>query len=813
VRAGSPCLAHIHNALRSARKAAVAMVVGGDAAAAAGRTTSDDEPLVSPPSHGASLVPQLPAQSLSADDEYSPVERAASASMHTSVAVSRLKEHALASVRRADQLRHEMVQRSTVELAQAQRRSARMEEIVDTMVAAQNSYLQHLQRADGGAKDGVEHSVDEVAALAELHDSSERSIAEMHEMFAVDSPTVQLDSSESRWQGDQERLRKDTVNRKRLAAKKAPVPKRAKPTADSGAASEELEKAKALAEQRGKEVARLKKALQQSRAEAARLTTELEATLEADVSKLEQVQRQVGEQRKVQADARLMKQLQTAQAMLEAEQLLHGATQVRSLVTARPVLPPPPPPLLLFTHRAALRIQTRSFLCVLCCGTMQRDAREAQLTATHQIERLRNGRSIADAEGGGGGNAAAIADSSPRDSGGAGSAAVRLSAGSDSGSASDVRQLRSELEMAHGRERRANEQVSSLEVQVNRLELELELARINGDGRADAAAASGASVTQAATAHGSVIARREQSLLESTHLRKAIVRLEAEHAAQEQAHAREMVEAGTHLEAVRAEIVSYQRRLEAASAETASVVASREELRGEIVAEKKRYESVWATVGVQRASIKKMYGEVRGVRLQAFGTECMAELREGAWLTKYADTTFKIKRIFAHIRSGRLYWGKKPGDVSGTSVDLGQVRSVQYGYTAAQHKHLEQNENLAPSRQRQVHPAWHCVTVFMKDGKAVSLAGPMHDDVPVTAAATRGGAASGGFGEGCQDMIAWCAGISAYAAQQQSGGANPFARRDFSGGASGSVVVPSQGSLLWARCRMRVDHKAQQRQT
>ena len=105
------------------------------------------------------------------------------------------------------------------------------------------------------------------------------------------------------------------------------------------------------------------------------------------------------------------------------------------------------------------------------------------------------------------------------------------------------------------------------------------------------------------------------------------------------------------------------------------------------------------------------------------------------------------------------------------------------------------------------------MTVFMKDGKAVSLAGPMHDDVPVTAAATRGGAASGGFGEGCQDMIAWCAGISAYAAQQQSGGANPFARRDFSGGASGSVVVPSQGSLLWARCRMRVDHKAQQRQT
>ena len=44
----------------------------------------------------------------------------------SSVAVSRLKEHALRSVRRADQLRHELVQRSGTELAQAQTRSSRM---------------------------------------------------------------------------------------------------------------------------------------------------------------------------------------------------------------------------------------------------------------------------------------------------------------------------------------------------------------------------------------------------------------------------------------------------------------------------------------------------------------------------------------------------------------------------------------------------------------------------------------------------------------------------------------------------------------
>lgn len=297
---------------------------------------SDDESLVSPPpdAPAVSLVPrseQLSAHK-SAGDDYSPVDVAMSASRPTSVAVSRLKEHALASVRRADQLRHELVQRSAVELAQAQGRSSRMEEIVETMVAAQNSYLQFLEHTNGSADGGAEVPTDEVAALAELHDSSERSIAEMNELYAAaDSPTLQQGSSGSRWQEHQERLRKETLSRKRLAAKKAPPgAKHSKQAAPRASDSEELQKAKSLAEQRSKEVEKLKKALRQSRTEAARLTTELEATLEADVSKLDQAHRKVGEQRKVQADARLMKQLQTAQAMLEAEQLLHGATQVRS---------------------------------------------------------------------------------------------------------------------------------------------------------------------------------------------------------------------------------------------------------------------------------------------------------------------------------------------------------------------------------------------------------------------------------------------------------------------------------------------------
>lgn len=297
---------------------------------------SDDEPLVSPPAdaEAMSLLPrsqQQPAQLLAAD-EYSPVGEAISASNPTSVAVSKLKEHALASVRRADQLRHELVQRSSTELAQAQARSSRMEEIVEHMVATQNSYLQHLQHSNDGGGDTAESPIAEVAALAELHESSERCIAEMREVFAAsDSPTAQHGSNESRWQSHQERVRKDTLHRRRLAAKKAPLPKRSRQAEPKLLDSDELQKAEALAEQRGKEVEKLKKALEQSHAEVARLTTELEATLEADVSKLEQVHKRVGEQRKVDSDTRLMKQLQTAQAMLEAEQLLHSATQVRFL--------------------------------------------------------------------------------------------------------------------------------------------------------------------------------------------------------------------------------------------------------------------------------------------------------------------------------------------------------------------------------------------------------------------------------------------------------------------------------------------------
>lgn len=696
--------------------------------------TSDDEQLISPPPDAqvVSLVPrseQLPPQ-LSAGDDYSPVDVAMSASRPTSVAVSRLKEHALASVRRADRLRHELVQRSAVELAQAQGRSARMGEIVETMVAAQNSYLQYLQRASDGADGSPEVSTDEVAALVELHDSSERSISEMHEVYAAaDSLTAQQGSSESRWQEHQERLRKDTLNRKRLAAKKAPLPKRLKVVVPKAPDPEELQKVKAVVEQQSKELEKLKKALQQSRAEAARLTTELEATLEADVSKLEQAQRKVGEHRKVQADARLMKQLQTVQAMLEAEQLLHGATQVCSLLYA----------LALFSTTLCT---TKHLIGCGASRIVQREAREAQ----QQIGRLRNGLSIADVEG-------ETTNSNRGDN---------LDAGNSS-SVGGAEQLRNDLDMANNRARRAGEQVSSLEAQVNRLELELELARIQIDGQQSGA--SGASITQAATAQGSVLARKEQSMMESSHLRKAIVRLEAEHTAQEQSHAQQMAEMSNRLAAARAEAVSFQRRVEAAGVETASVMATRDDLLSEIAAEKQRYESLRATVDVQRQSMKKMYRELGSVRLQAFATECMVKLREGAWLTKYAHTSFKVKRIFAHVFGGRLYWGTKPG-TGGSSIELTRVRSIKFGHTASQLKHLEKNARLAPNRQRAVHDPWHCVTVHMDDGKEISLAGLLNDEDGALASAratsAAGGAAATGLADGCQDMIVWCAGLSAH---------------------------------------------------
>ena len=116
----------------------------------------------------------------------------------------------------------------------------------------------------------------------------------MHEVFAAaDSPTSQPDTSESRWQGHQERVRADLTRSKRLAARKNPLPKRTKPAAAPTATADaaELEKAKSLADERGKELSRLKKALSKSQAEVVRVSTELESTLEADVSKLETVRR------------------------------------------------------------------------------------------------------------------------------------------------------------------------------------------------------------------------------------------------------------------------------------------------------------------------------------------------------------------------------------------------------------------------------------------------------------------------------------------------------------------------------------------
>ena len=94
----------------------------------------------------------------------------------------------------------------------------------------------------------------------------------------------------------------------------------------------------------------------------------------------------------------------------------------------------------------------------------------------------------------------------------------------------------------------------------------------------------------------------------------------------------------------------------------------------------------------------------------------------------------KVKRVHVHVRDGRLYWGKKPGDISGSFVELASVRAVEFGRTEAQQKHVRQNATVAPARQvskgttlkqcdhifsgltkkavqRSVHAAWHCVTV------------------------------------------------------------------------------------------------------
>jgi hypothetical protein len=65
-----------------------------------------------------------------------------------------------------------------------------------------------------------------------------------------------------------------------------------------------------------------------------------------------------------------------------------------------------------------------------------------------------------------------------------------------------------------------------------------------------------------------------------------------------------------------------------------------------------------------------------------------------------------------------------------------------------------------------VHDPWHCVTVHMDDGKEISLAGLLNDEDGALASAratsAAGGAAATGLADGCQDMIVWCAGLSAH---------------------------------------------------
>lgn len=416
---------------------------------------------------------------------------------------------------------------------------------------------------------------------------------------------------------------------------------------------------------------------------------------------------------------------------------------------------------------------------------MQREAKEAQ----EHINRLRSGLPSADVEGnitnGGGENRSATEAMNGRQ----GSATV-------SKTDTNMHQLRSELEMANGRARLAAEQVSSLEAQVNKLELELELAHIKLDGQE--VEANSTSIMQAATAHGSRMARKEQSRMETTHLRKAIANLEAEKAAQEQSHAREMADMSKRLAAARAEVASYQRRLES---ETASVETTREELMCELAAEKQRHETAQTTADAQRQTIQMMRAELRGLRLQVFACACTSQLRKGAWLTKYAHTTFKIKRIFAHVQDGRLYWGKKRAD-TGSCIELARVRSITFGHTASQVKHIEHNLTRALNNQRPVHVPWHCVTVHMSDGKEVSLAGPLNDQEAgagsTGALLAAGGPAVAESGEGCQDMIVWYAGLSAFAAQRSTG--------------SGEIVtLPSLGSILWKRCAMRIERMAQDR--
>jgi len=466
----------------------------------------------------------------------------------SSVAVSRLKEHALRSVRRADQLRHELVQRSGTELAQAQTRSSRMEEIAQSMVLAQQRYLECIEAQGAG--------VGEVAALAELHSSSEQSIAEMQDVFAEDAALAAANESsgESRWRQNQERVRRDMASRHRHAAKHAPLDRRAKNGSKSGRLGEAqhaLEQAQALAEERGKEVKRLQRALQKSRSEAAQLATELESTLEQDVSKLEDARKQIQGQRQALADEKLAKQLQTAQAMLAAEQMLHEATQ--------------------------------------------RESHERLLESAQQIERLRKGLGVADVDGED--EPAALRaqlEASKR-------RCAELEARADGGAAggrgglvhpADEERLRNDVEMLRRRERESMEKRTTLEAEVNRLELELELARISSS----------------TTSSGQ----------EATHLRKVIVRLEAEHAAQEQSHAQDMASASHQLSEQRGEVESLERRLAAAEQVTDSEAAKVVALRADAEEQALRCGELRATVQAQRTGYLRVNRSLRAARLQAF---------------------------------------------------------------------------------------------------------------------------------------------------------------------------------------------------
>ena len=179
----------------------------------------------------------------------------------------------------------------------------------------------------------------------------------------------------------------------------------------------------------------------------------------------------------------------------------------------------------------------------------------------------------------------------------------------------------------------------------------------------------------------------------------------------------------------------------------------------------------------------------------------MGRVREGGWLSKYASSTMKVKRVHVHVQGGVLHWGKKERQTGQSSVPLSAVRQVKFGHTDAQLKHVQHNLGLKEKRRRPVHAAWHCITLFIEGGKQVSFSGPMNDSA--AAAAEAAGRGDGG----CQDIMVWYAGLCAYAVHSQS----PEGPEGHDFAPVGRLVVPTEGALLWARCRMRVDQLAQER--